>query len=233
MNGGIGLVRFVGRLRLRPLRPLRPLSLLPRFFHDLKVHKFHAATRHDVYVILIPRIPSQSPAPISSDYGALDDEAYWAERIERLGEKAWKEYSQLKLLSEEGDKLPRLLIWRVGGAGHNLGCHYLITSIPLLSIDMEKPKKLAPGQDDHGFDAGTYVLKAYLMPDEEALQEAYMTQLGGKIPDSGFQSQLAMKAAEEKIEDQGQNDPRLVQGDVPFRLENERWVENSDDDFPI
>lgn len=153
--------------------------------------------------------------------GALDDYAYWQKEIEKRGDRAWKEYSRLKMLASESDKLPRLQIFTSGGPGLNFGCPYIIKTLPLLTVDIEKPKQLAKGQDDHGFDAGTTGLKFYLQHDEAALIEAYQKQLGGVMPESGFQAEMAMKSALEAAEN-GEGEEM-----APFQMETEKFDDGS------
>lgn len=153
--------------------------------------------------------------PISEASKGLDDYEYWQQRVLREGDKAWKEYAALKLIRNEEQELPKLQIFRRTGEDLNLGCPYIIESLPLLTVDLEKPKQLAEGQDDHGFDAGTYGLKGYVLQDETSILDAYMTQIGGKMPDSGMAAELAMKAAEEKVNESAD--------DAPFRMQEEEW----------
>lgn len=160
--------------------------------------------------------------PISEASKGLDDYDYWQQRVVRDGERAWKEYAALKLLRDERQELPKLQIFRRTGADLNLGCPYVIESLPLLTVDMEKPKLLADNQDDHGFDAGTYGLKGYVMHDEKSLLDAYMEQLGGKIPDSGMAAELAMQAAQNKVNESDDADEAFRMGTEKFEDEGFR-----------
>jgi hypothetical protein len=120
------------------------------------------------------------------------------------------------LIKEETAELPKLQIFRATRDNPNFGCPYVILTLPLLTTDIEHPKKLADGQDDHGFDAATYGLKGYIMRDETSILDAYMKQLDGKIPDSGFAAELAMKAAQEAVEGDAGDDE-------PFQMEVEKF----------
>lgn len=154
--------------------------------------------------------------PISDATKGLDDYEYWQSRVVREGENAWKEYARLRLIKEETAELPKLQIFRQAPETPNFGCPYIILTLPLLTTDIEKPKQLADGQDDHGFDAGTYGLKGYVMHDETSVLDAYMKQLGGRIPDSGFAAELAMKAARESVEGDGSEDEPFQMGVEKF-----------------
>lgn len=157
--------------------------------------------------------------PTTPETKGLQDYDYWQGRINKEGDKAWKEYAKLKLVMEEGDVLPKLQMF--GGGMQNLGCPYVISTIPLLTTKMDQPKKIEDGQDDHGFDAGTYGLKGYMMSDETSILEAYMKQIGGKIPDSGMAAELAMKAALEQHAEEHE--------DQPFQMETEPWSDGKPD----
>lgn len=170
--------------------------------------------------------------PISEASRGIDDYEYWQQRVLNEGENAWKEYARLRLLQTTDEQLPKLQIFRRTAENLNLGCPYIIQSVPLLVTDIVKVKKIADNQDDHGFDAGTYGLKAYVMYDERNILEAYMKQIGStmknpKLPDSGFAAEMALTAAEESVRNVDGND------DQPFQMGREAFWGNSrsGDDF--
>jgi hypothetical protein len=166
-------------------------------------------------LLLLREFLRLAPGMISEASRGIDDYDYWQARVLKDGEKAWKEYARLREIAT-GEHLPRLLFFRRSGSDLNIGCPYLINSLPLLVTDIEKPYRIAEHQDDHGFDALTHALKGWVNYDETSLMEAYMTQLGGKIPDSSMAAEFAMAAAKEKYaEDEG--------GDAPFEMGRERW----------
>jgi Terminase large subunit, T4likevirus-type, N-terminal len=167
-------------------------------------------------LLLLREFLRVTPAIDASTVGGLEDHDFWQKRIEQYGDKAWKEYARLKLISEEGSKLPRLQLFLPGGAGMNMGCPDLLKTLPLLTVDITKPKRIAEGQDDHSFDGGTYGLKFYLNYDETSLLNAYMEQLGGKVPETTFQAEFAMAAAQEKLDE-------ASGGDEPFEMEREKF----------
>ena len=96
-------------------------------------------------------------------------------------------------------------------------------------MDLEKPKRLAEGQDDHGFDAGTYGLKGYIFNDETKLLEAYMQQIGkGNVPTSGMAAELAMKATQEKLDEESGTSE-----DAPFQMQPEKFDDGGGDFGPF
>ena len=177
-------------------------------------------------LMLLREMLRTTRATISQETKGLDDYEYWQQRVLKEGDKAWKEYARLKLLSSDGE-LPRLQVFRRLPNNLGMGCPYIIQSLPLLTVDLEKPKKIADGQDDHGFDAGTYGLKGYIFNDETKLLDAYMEQIGkGNVPDSGFAAELAMKAAQEKLEEGEEG------GDEPFTMKPEPYDDEDGGFYP-
>lgn len=126
------------------------------------------------------------------------DYHYWVDKFNRDGSKAMEEY-RMMLANSSDNQLPRLMFFRwneVEGVG-KLGCPYVIQTLPLLVVDLKHPRKIAPGQDDHGFDAGGYGLEAFTNLATLPAELIFRYNLGGRIPDSEFARDLAMQHAEE------------------------------------
>lgn len=175
-------------------------------------------------LMLLREFLRTTQATISDATKGADDYEYWQKRVNEEGEKAWKEYARVRALATDRE-LPRLQIFRRLPNNMGIGCPYLIQSFPLLTVDLEKPKKIAEGQDDHGFDAATYGLKAHVFYDETKVLDAYMKQIGGEMPTSGMAAELAMKAAQERVADEyGSGE------DEPFQMQPEPYSDNID--FP-
>lgn len=166
-------------------------------------------------LMLLREFLRTTKAPVSENSKGVDDYDFWQAKVLSEGERAWKEYARLKEVATDGE-LPRLQVFRRLPNNMGLGCPYIIQSLPLLTVDLEKPKRIAEGQDDHGFDAGTYGLKGYIFNDETKLLNAYMEQIGGQLPTSGIAAQLAMEAAEQKLQEESEGGE-----DAPFVMENE------------
>lgn len=163
--------------------------------------------------------------PISEQTKGVEDYDYWQKRVLVEGTKAWKEYAALRLMVDEGKELPKLQIMRTSPEVPNMGCSSVLKTLPFLTVDIEKPWQLADGQNDHDFDAGTYGLKGYVFRDETKILDAYMKQLGGKVPDSGFAAELALKAVERSMYEED------AEGDAPFRMESEHFEGGEITDF--
>jgi hypothetical protein len=139
--------------------------------------------------------------PVSPETeGIGGDYSYWSKRFQTEGVKAWEDFRRFGQDNDD-TKLPKMQIFRPGVVnGKQLGCPDLLTALPLLTTDVEKPKVLADGQDDHSYDGMGYGLKAFVVNDEVSLMEAYQTQLGGRVPDSLLAAHHAMNAAKEAVE---------------------------------
>ena len=118
---------------------------------------------------------------------------YWIDKLNREGAKGMDEYRRIVATVSDRD-LPRLLIFRPSG---ELGCPYLIQSLPLLMLDLDYPRSLADHQDDHGFDALGHALKAYMGQSTLPAEAIYRYNLHGQIPDSTMAVELGMKRAQE------------------------------------
>lgn len=185
-------------------------------------------SRHDIPVVKSGRDPAGrlmllreflrwTKDPISNLDRGLKDTEYWQARVHQEGDRAWREYARLQTYAADGDLLPKLQLFRPKG---NDGCPYLISSLPLLTTEIDEPDKIAEGQDDHGFDGLTYGLKYHIYRDTEDVIKAYMEQIGktpenGVMPDSGFAAEFAMKEVMER--DFGE------QSEGPFQMQSERF----------
>ncbi len=129
------------------------------------------------------------------------DYHYWVDRLNREGAKAMDEYRQMLANSYDRD-LPRMLMF-TGNGGPDIGCPYLIQTLPLLTVDPAHPRKIARNQDDHGYDALGYLLKAHtglaqLPP--EIIYRANLARARVTVPDSPLAADLAMQHARETAE---------------------------------
>lgn len=135
----------------------------------------------------------------------LEDTEYWLERMRREGSKAGEEYLRIRGIGVEGSAsmpLPKLKIIRPTKDGR-FGCPDLIKNLPLLVVRQDAPFKLAGNQDDHSYDAAGHALKAFVGGVTIPAEHFYGQILDGKMPESGFQAQLAMDEARRRSE---QND---------------------------
>ncbi len=134
--------------------------------------------------------------PIGADRAQLDYH-YWVDRFNREGPAAMTEYRAMLARSFDSD-LPKLLF--VGPE-----CPYLITSLPLLTVSARNPHLLERNQDDHGFDALGYGLKAFTGGGNVDEDTAYRALLGTnpdgslRSPDSMLGYELARKRAREFV----------------------------------
>lgn len=154
-----------------------------------------------------------------SDVGIGGDYRYWMERFNREGVQAWKDFQRFN--DNDESKLPKMQIFRVGSVnGKILGCPDLLQSLPLLTTDIEKPKVLADGQDDHSYDAAGYGMKAFVVNDEVSLMEAYQEQIKGKVPDSLLAAHHALEAARESLNEESVEDRPVKWGTEPYGSED-------------
>jgi hypothetical protein len=158
-----------------------------------------------------------------ADIGIGGDYTYWMKRFEKEGIQAWNDYR--KFGENDEAKLPKMQIFQPGVVnGKHYGCPDLISALPLLTTDMEKPKLLAEGQDDHSYDAAGYGMKAWVVSDETSLMEAYQKQLQGRVPDSLLAAHHALEAAKELIEEDDS-------GDVPIAWATPRYGDDERGEF--
>jgi hypothetical protein len=157
------------------------------------------------------------------DSGIGGDYHYWAKRFKEEGPEAWNDFRKFGA-DNDGEKLPKLQIMKPGllpeskdfPRGQSVGCPDLLNALPLLTTDVERPKVIAEGQDDHSFDGLGYSLKSFVINDEASIMEAYQQQLGGRVPDSLLAAHHAMEAAKEIVRD---DDPT----DLPLKWASESF----------
>jgi hypothetical protein len=139
-------------------------------------------------------------SPVSAYEERKDmDYNYWVQKFAKEGAQAMEEY-QLAMQHNAGP-LPKLLISR--------DCPYVISSIPNLVVDKERPSVVADGQDDHGYDMLGYGLKAYRRQKGLPAELIYATMLDGRVPDSNLAADKAMEEARRVT--------RRTGGSAPFR----------------
>lgn len=143
-----------------------------------------------------------------ADVGIAGDYQYWLNRFNKEGIQAWKDFRQFG--DNDEAKLPKLQIFSPGIVnGKQIGCFDLLQALPLLTTDVEKPKVIADGQDDHSYDATGYGIKAFVVNDETSLMEAYEKQLQGRVPDSLLAAHHALEAAKASLDEESSEDMPL------------------------
>lgn len=124
------------------------------------------------------------------------DFEHWMKRFQEEGHGAMVEYKRSVGLNRTAE-LPKMKFCRPTDDG-KFGCPGLLRTLPVLVVDIEKPRKIADNQEDDPFDGLGYGLKAFASgvtrPKELILQEL----LDGRVPGSNMEMHLAVQEAEKR-----------------------------------
>lgn len=131
------------------------------------------------YLRRVP-VPSEAPQAFQPDW------AYWERRFEREGRAAYEEFVRLRSRAA-GSTLPKLRIFRT--------CSGLIRQLPALAVDVDRPTRLADGQEDDLYDALGYALQMHWQKGPIVSPEEVYTAIVGPVPESGLQAALAWQTA--------------------------------------
>ena len=147
-------------------------------------------------LLLIREFIRTDPGVVASGDDKVLDFEHWMKRFQTEGHGAMVEYKRSVGLNKNVD-LPKMKFARATDDG-KLGCPALFRTLPVLVVDIEKPRQIAKNQDDHSYDGLGYGLKAFATgvtrPTELILEEV----LDGRVPGSNMELHLAKVEAEKR-----------------------------------